>query len=728
MNYDGSIIIKAEVDSRKAEKDLNALNKKVDTSAKEMSGTKTIRFNADVSDVYKEMQKVQNKIASLEGKRLLAESQLSGVNVEKDALRERIRTATMLRQNELAMQLTKEWDALNRKAQGYEKTIADTNTKIDIQKDKFAQISASTVDFKENIKKSKDAFSKMDKSVNRFALRLREVARSALLFTVITQTLASFRKWLGRVIEANDETRAAVSKLKGALLTMAQPILEVVVPALTTLVNMLTKVAYAAASVIAALFGTTVKNASESAEELYKEIEALEGIGAAAKKASKSLAGFDEINRLTGDTASEAANAIKPDFSAASPGNLAGWLKDLVFDLEAKIRELRFSWDSGTIMNSKDAWIVALTGILGAVLGGVFGGVNGSIIGLLLGLSVGLISCTFLDKLENPDLAKDLFIVAIGSILGTVLGGMFGGITGAVIGLLLGASISLVSIEFAKGDTSDWDSENTIIVALSAILGAVLGAAFGGLAGGVIGLLLGCLISFVAIKFSGNDFNKSEAIASLRIALLTLLGLIFGAMFGGLFGSVIGVIVGLTIGFASVGFDKTLDSGVRQKAKSALGVAMTTIIGALVGAVFGGGVFGGIVGGVIGLTLGLAVTFGSATVKNKTGLSNSVSSYSSLPRTGTVPQLATGAVIPPNREFLAVLGDQNRGNNIETPEALLRKIVREEGGSHMSDVILRDILGAIRAGHVIAVDNVALGKVMQKTSYNTARASGTSLL
>ena len=248
------------------------------------------------------------------------------------------------------------------------------------------------------------------------------------------------------------------------------------------------------------------------------------------------------------------------------------------------------------------------------------------------------------------------------------------------------------------------------------------------MAGGVIGLLLGCLISFVAIKFSGNDFNKSEAIASLRIALLTLLGLILGTMFGGLFGSVIGVIVGLTIGFASVGFDKTLDSGVRQKAKSAFGVAMTTIIGALVGAVFGGGVFGGIVGGVIGLTLGLAVTFGSATVKNKTGLANSVSSYSSWTGTGSVPKLATGAVIPPNREFLAVLGDQTKGNNIETPEALLRKIVREEGGSHMSDAILRDILDAIRAGHVIAVDNVALGKVMQKTSYNTARASGTSLL
>lgn len=51
-----------------------------------------------------------------------------------------------------------------------------------------------------------------------------------------------------------------------------------------------------------------------------------------------------------------------------------------------------------------------------------------------------------------------------------------------------------------------------------------------------------------------------------------------------------------------------------------------------------------------------------------------------LPRVPTVPYLAKGAVIPPRSEFLAVLGDQKQGNNIETPEALLRKIVREETG------------------------------------------------
>ena len=40
-----------------------------------------------------------------------------------------------------------------------------------------------------------------------------------------------------------------------------------------------------------------------------------------------------------------------------------------------------------------------------------------------------------------------------------------------------------------------------------------------------------------------------------------------------------------------------------------------------------------------------------------------------------IPHLATGAVIPPNRQFLAVLGDQKQGNNIEAPESAIEAAV-----------------------------------------------------
>lgn len=59
----------------------------------------------------------------------------------------------------------------------------------------------------------------------------------------------------------------------------------------------------------------------------------------------------------------------------------------------------------------------------------------------------------------------------------------------------------------------------------------------------------------------------------------------------------------------------------------------------------------------------------------------------------TIPALANGAVIPPNSEFLAILGDQKSGRNIEAPEGLIRQIVREElqgvgGGSEEINITM----------------------------------------
>jgi hypothetical protein len=42
-----------------------------------------------------------------------------------------------------------------------------------------------------------------------------------------------------------------------------------------------------------------------------------------------------------------------------------------------------------------------------------------------------------------------------------------------------------------------------------------------------------------------------------------------------------------------------------------------------------------------------------------------------------IPRLATGAVIPANREFLAVLGDQKHGTNIEAPAELIKQMAKE---------------------------------------------------
>ena len=104
----------------------------------------------------------------------------------------------------------------------------------------------------------------------------------------------------------------------------------------------------------------------------------------------------------------------------------------------------------------------------------------------------------------------------------------------------------------------------------------------------------------------------------------------------------------------------------------------------------------------------------------KTLVTSGLASFSSL----GLPHLASGAVIPPNREFVAVLGDQTSGYNIETPESLLRQVVREESSNGAVLMILSDILDAVRDGKEITVDGYKLGQTVQRSLSMSARANG----
>ena len=191
---------------------------------------------------------------------------------------------------------------------------------------------ASTVPSSE---KMAHAMEKMRKSAARFSMRLREVVRSALVFTVISRGLASLREWLGRVVRSNDEAVAAISKLKGALLTLAQPLINILIPAFTAFLNVLTQVISSVAGFVSSMFGATIEQSKEAANGLYEETEALEGAGAAAESAGKSLASIDQINKLSasGSGAGGSASAeTAPDFSfdTGETEGMLGKILDLV--------------------------------------------------------------------------------------------------------------------------------------------------------------------------------------------------------------------------------------------------------------------------------------------------------------------------------------------------------------------------------------------------------------
>lgn len=90
-----------------------------------------------------------------------------------------------------------------------------------------------------------------------------------------------------------------------------------------------------------------------------------------------------------------------------------------------------------------------------------------------------------------------------------------------------------------------------------------------------------------------------------------------------------------------------------------------------------------------------------------------------LKQFGRIPALAQGAVIPPNREFLAVLGDQKSGTNIETPLPTMIQAVRqalaEVGYNGQSEAYLM-------------LDDIQLGKVIYRLNKAEGNRIGVSLV
>ncbi len=104
--------------------------------------------------------------------------------------------------------------------------------------------------------------------------------------------------------------------------------------------------------------------------------------------------------------------------------------------------------------------------------------------------------------------------------------------------------------------------------------------------------------------------------------------------------------------------------------------------------------------------------------------------------TTPIPRLATGAVIPANKEFLAVLGDQKHGTNIEAPldtikqanrETLLELlselgITRNGGNNNPQTIIIKQYLD----GKQVAESVVKEGKVRQMSTGSNMFMLGTT--
>ena len=101
-----------------------------------------------------------------------------------------------------------------------------------------------------------------------------------------------------------------------------------------------------------------------------------------------------------------------------------------------------------------------------------------------------------------------------------------------------------------------------------------------------------------------------------------------------------------------------------------------------------------------------------------------------------IPKLATGAVIPANKEFLAVLGDQKHGTNVEAPLDTIRQASAEAvmevlsklgitgniGNNNPQTIIIKQYLD----GKQVAESVVKEGKIQQMATGNNMFALGTT--
>ena len=652
MAADGSIVIETNIDDKKAQQELNRLNRRIQT------------LNDQI------YVKQQQKMPLVEQARQLgAELDVAKAKLDQMQNGDRFYTSAHIKEQEQAVnELQKEWDRVNSSIDRMDSNIQQATLRLNLAKEQAGAIQQNMARTGPSSRAIADAMEKMEKSAQRFSMRLREVIRSALIFTVISRAIASLRDWMGNVIKTNDEASAAFARLKGALLTLAQPLVNVIVPAFTALANILNRVISLIAQAMSALFGTTIDQSAEAAENLYNETEALEGVGDAAKKAGKSMASFDEINQLSGGATGGAggggtsASTIQPDFS----------FLDSLNDRLDQIAKAVLLIGAGFAL-----WKIgsALPGMLGDILtkvGGLAVAVGGFIL-LWNGLT---------DAWEN------------GVDWGNVAE-MIAGAAAAVTGLYLafgkmGAGIGLVISGIAMFITGIQDmmkngmNLENLLLTIAGILSAGLG----------ISIMTG---SWIPLLIAG--------IASILLAIVNLAGegdmLIQGLkdVFGGLIDFVVGVFTG----------DWTRAWNGVVKIFKGIWNTILSIVGSVVNLIIDG----------INWLISKLNTIQFSIPDWVPGIGGKSYGINISPvEKWEIPYLAQGAVIPPNREFLAVLGDQKQGTNIETPLSTMVQAFK---------TALSDMGYGGEQTVILQVDKDQLGKVIYRLNKAETRRIGVNL-
>lgn len=724
---DGRIVVQAEVDAKNAQKELDKLTAKID------------KMEAELKKSTGEQSGLKSQLDAAKESAKQAENALKSLRSESERLRQ-ITSGEVAaspeayitaygRQTEVAAQIKeqeailKEQDKIVESLDGKyakitDKVIAQTSA-LDAAKQKAGELTEQITNASGATERMETAAKKVSDSMNTFSKRVSGLFKRVLVFSLITRALQSLRTWLGKTIMKNDEARAAVARLKAALLTLAQPILQVVIPVFVKLVNILTQVVTAIAKFFGILSGKSWSSQKSAAQGLNDEQKALEGVGAAAKDASKSMASFDEINQLTDNTASgagggggAASTEIAPDFS-----NL-DMAEDKLHDILGLV---------GAIAAGLLAWKIA----------SLFTNDLSKIWGIALAVAGAFALVYFwLDAWNNGiDLQNFLGMLAGLAALAVGLAIAFGPIAAGIALVVGGLAMLVVGIKDVI--ENGFNLVNTLTI-IAGLLAAGIGISL--LTGSWIPLLIaGFLAALVAlVSFTGHGEELIQGLKNIIDG--------FGKFFKGVFTGDMKLAVE---GIKQIweGMKQTWNAIVNSikdawnmfitwlQSKSPLLASIFQTYGKFVSDVYKNikDILKGVIDFIVGVFTGDWTKAWQGVTEIFKGIWNNIvasieaainfiidginllisalntihfeipdwvpliggkSFGISIPLVSQValPRLAEGAVIPPNREFMAVLGDQKSGTNIETPlETMVQafKQAMNESGGRSQTIILQ---------------------------------------
>lgn len=167
--------------------------------------------------------------------------------------------------------------------------------------------------------------------------KIMRLASTAFVFSVLRRGLMSLSKDLRKTLMANQEFASSWNAIKVNMATAMAPVLDVVIPILVKLMNVLAQVTAGFAQFMATIFGTSVTQARQSAKAYDQQAKGIGGVGSAANDAKKEIASFDQINQQAADNAggggSGGGGAGGTNFDIPVPENI-GWIDELTEKLK----------------------------------------------------------------------------------------------------------------------------------------------------------------------------------------------------------------------------------------------------------------------------------------------------------------------------------------------------------------------------------------------------------